>query len=346
MGKLKVAVVGCGFVAQKRHIPAFLRLKSNVSLCAVCDLNQDLAKNVAEKFGIPNVYSSVSEMLSKENLDIVDVCTPPQVHAPIAIEAMENGCHVVIEKPMAANVSDCDEMIRASEKHGVKLSIVHNEKFYPAFLKAQQLVEDGSIGELTGMQVLSITPRELYIAHKNHWVHKLPGGVIGETGPHAIYLSLAFLRKVKNVYVCATKRTDYPWVLYDDYRVYLEGENINSSIYISHASNYTACEVNLFGTNHALKIDLQSMLLVRYKRRDLKRTSVILSSLSVASQIVKGIALNAFKVALRKPMLGHEIMIEKFVKSIMNDSPVPVTPEEGRETVRIMETIIKKLSSK
>jgi len=256
MDKLKVAVVGCGFVAQKRHIPSFLRLKKDVSMCAVCDLNLDLARSVANRFNIPNAYSDLSEMLSKEKPDVVDVCTPPKAHAPVAIEAMEHGCHVLLEKPMAPSLSDCDRMIQASRKYGVKLSIVHNERFYPPFLKAEELVKSGAIGELTGMRVLSLTHREIYMAHENHWVHKLPGGVIGETGPHAVYLSRVFVKNVNNVDFCARKKTDYPWVLYNDYRVELEGENMNSSIYVSHASDYTAGEVDLFGTDYALKVDL------------------------------------------------------------------------------------------
>ena len=75
MSKLKAAVVGCGFVAQKRHIPSFLRLKRNVTLSALCDLNPRLAEEAGKKFGVKNVYSNLSEMLSKEDLDIVDICT-------------------------------------------------------------------------------------------------------------------------------------------------------------------------------------------------------------------------------------------------------------------------------
>lgn len=345
MNKLKVVLVGCGSVAQKRHIPSFLRLKKDVSLCAVCDLKQGLARDVANRFGIPNMYSDLSKMLSNEHPDIVDVCTPPEVHASVALEAMESGCHILLEKPMASSLSDCDKMIQASRKCRVKLSVVHNQRFYPPFLRAQELVKSGAIGELTGMRILSLTNRAVYISHEDHWVHKLPGGVIGETGPHAVYLSLAFVKNVKAVDIYARKKTDYPWVFYDDYRVELEGRNMNSSIYISHASDYTAGEVDLFGTDCALRIDLQSMLLTRYNREYLKPTSVSLSSLSIAGQIAKGVMSNAFKVAFRKPMLGHDILIEKFVDSVTNDQPVPVTAEEGRETVRVMEIIVKKIFS-
>ena len=344
MGKLKAVIVGCGFVAQKRHIPSFLRLKKYVQLLAVCDLNQELAKNVANRFNISNAYSSLSEMLSKEKPDIVDICTPPEIHADVAIEAMENGCHVLLEKPMAITLSDCDRMIRSAKKNGVKLSIVHNQRFYHPFLKAEKLAKNGAIGELTGMRVLSLTPKEEYMVHDKHWVHKLPGGIISETGPHTVYMSLAFVKNVKEVEVCAKKKTSYPWVLYDDYRIELVGENINSSIYVSHASNYTASEVELFGTEYSLKIDLQSMLIIRYKRKNLEAPSLASSSLSIVWQIIKGITSNTFKILLRKPMLGHDIMIENFVKSIIYEQPVPVTPEEGRETVRVMEMIIDELN--
>ncbi|TRZ51238.1 MAG: gfo/Idh/MocA family oxidoreductase [Dehalococcoidia bacterium] len=343
MNKLKVGIVGCGFVAKKRHIPGFLRLKKNVTLSAVCDLNQELAKDAAKQFGIPHVYSDLSEMLSKEQLDIVDVCTPPKIHAPVALEAMENGCNVLLEKPMAPSLNDCDKMVEASRKYGVKLSVVHNQNFYPPFLKAQKLVESGAIGKLLGMRVLILTTRDEYIAHENHWIHKLPGGAIGETGPHAVYMSLAFLDNVTDVNVCARKQSDYPWVSYDDYRIELVGENITSSILVSHAGDCNASTVDLFGTDGTINIDLQSMLLTRYRRKHLKPTSVASSSLSVAGQTINGVVSNVFRVCLGKSMLGHDIMIKKFVESIIHNQPVPVTPEEGRETIRVMETIVRKL---
>jgi len=343
MTKLKVGVVGCGFIAKKRHIPAFLRLKKNVTLSAVCDLNQELANDAAKQFGIQNVYSSLSDMLSKEHLDIVDVCTPPKIHTPVALEAMESGCNVLLEKPMAPSLKDCDRMVEASHKHGVRLSVVHNQNFYPPFLKAQKLVESGAIGKLLGMRVLSLTTRDEYIAHENHWIHKLPGGAIGETGPHAVYMSLAFLKNVKDVNVYARKQSDYPWVSYDDYRIELVGENITSSIQVSHAGDCNASEVDFFGTKGVINIDLQSMLLTRYMRKHLKPLSVASSSLSVAGQTITGVVSNVFRVILGRSMLGHDIMIEKFVESIINDKPVPVTPEEGRETIRVIDMIVNRL---
>ena len=343
VSKLKVGIVGCGFIAKKRHIPAFLRLRNNVILEAICDLKKSLAESVAEEFGVPRAYSSLSEMLTKEDLELIDVCTQPHIHAPLAIEAMKSGCHVLLEKPMALKVSDCDQMMKFASENEVKLCVVHNEIFSPVFLKARKLVDSGTIGELTGIRWFRLTPRSEYMTLKDHWVHKLPGGVLGETGPHAIYTSLVFLKNVKNVYCYARKFSTDSWVMYDDYRIGLEAENGNSSIVISHANDCAAAECDLIGTKGIIKLDLQSMLLVLYKRDDLKLKTLAFSSLSVGGQIVKNVLLNTFSFVFSNPKLGHDLLIEKFVKSILNNEPAPVTMEEGRETVKLMEMLVNEL---
>jgi predicted dehydrogenase len=344
--KIKVGIVGCGFVTQNVHIPAFLKLKDKVALTAVCDLNEEQAKNVARQFGIPHTYSNPSEMVSKENLDVVDVCTPPKVHARVAIEVMKQGANVLLEKPMALTVSDCDDMIQAARKYGTKLCVVHNQRFRPIYLKAQELVEKGAIGKLTGMRTLHLTHSDDYMAKKNSWIHKLPGGVISETAPHDVYSSLVFLKKVKNVSVHAKKTLDYPWVLYDDYRIELEGEKINASLLISHANKIVSNEVDLLGSEGAIRVDLQSMVLTYYRRRNVKPMSLALSSLGNATQVFKGITSNSFAFLFGKPFLGHDVLIKRFVDSLINNQPVPVPGEEGRETIRVMEMIVNAIDQK
>ena len=326
-------------------------MKRNVVVQAVCDLNQSLATSVAREFGIPRSYSDLAEMIQKENLDIVDICTPPQTHAPLAIEAMEKGCHVLLEKPMALKVSDCDQMNNVAQRCGSKLCIIHNEIFRPPFLKARELVANGNIGKLTGMRWCRLTHKDEYMSIENHWVHRLPGGVLGETGPHAVYTSLVFLKNIRNVDVFAKKTLEYPWVPYDYFNIVLEGENITSSIVISHSNDCFVADVDLFGTKGVLKMDLQSMLLIRYRVSETKPLRLALSSLNTIAQTLKGVTSNAAKVMLgRQTVLsrarGHDVVIERFVDSVINDQRPPVTGDEGRETVRVMEIIVEKLNQK
>lgn len=345
--KLKVGIVGCGFIAERRHIPGFLRLKKDVVLQAVCDRNESLARDTANKHHIPKVYAELSEMLSSERLDIVDICTPPQTHAQLAVPAIEHGCHVLMEKPMALKTADCDQMLSTSQKSGVKLCVVHNTIFYPPFLKARKLVAEGAIGQFTGMRILLSDPRDEMIMRKDYWIHKLPGGLIGETGPHFVYMSLALLNQVKSVDIYAKKFLEHPWAPFDEFRIELEGEKAISSVTVSYTGNRHAACVDILGTEGILHLDLQSMILVRHgSQASLKPLALAAYSLSTVVQITREIAANTFKVATGRVKLGQDIIIERFVDSILNNHQPPVTAEEGRETVRVMEMIVERLQQK
>jgi len=188
MPTLKAAIIGAGLIATKKHIPAFLKQKGKVELVALCDLNREAAQETARRFGIPRVYTDLSAMLLEERPDLVDICTPPKTHAAVAVEAMSRGCHVLIEKPMAVNVAECDEILRASRENNVKVCVAHSDLFYPPFLRARELVAQGAIGDFTGMRIFLSTPTDYMTSRENHWAHRLPGGVIGEAGPHAVYM--------------------------------------------------------------------------------------------------------------------------------------------------------------
>ena len=126
--RLRVGLVGCGGVAQWAHIPALKKVK-NAELVAVCDRNEELASIVAKNFRIHRYYADFPQMLEKEGLDMVEICTPPKTHASLSIKAIESGCHVLVEKPMAMTTKEADEMIRASKDSKVKLGVVHNKEF-------------------------------------------------------------------------------------------------------------------------------------------------------------------------------------------------------------------------
>ncbi len=83
--ELNVAVVGCGMISKAKHIPAFRRIGRRVRIAAVCDQNEKLATDTAKQFRVPTSYTNLSRLLSKESIDIVDLCVPPQVHGSLAI---------------------------------------------------------------------------------------------------------------------------------------------------------------------------------------------------------------------------------------------------------------------
>jgi predicted dehydrogenase len=346
MNKIKAGIIGCGFIAKARHIPAFKKMKNSVELCAVCDLNETLAKDAASEFHIPHAYSTTEAMFAREDLDLVDICVPPQIHAAVATEAMNNGCNVIMEKPMALTMSDCDQMLAASQKYNVKLCTIHNDLFHAPFLKARRLIDAGAIGDFRGMRIFFSTPRNDMIDLQDHWYHKLPGGVIGETGPHISYMSAAFLGEITKTDVYAKNFLAHSWAPFDEFRIELEGENGFSSVALSYTNNYWAAEVDLIGSNAMLHLDLERMLLIRQRLDSLGYASVGNSSLSVLAQMTKSVVSNAFKGIVGKHKLGTTVVIEQFVDSVMHGTPTPITGKEGAEAVRIMEMVVARYNEK
>ncbi|MGA9995583.1 MAG: Gfo/Idh/MocA family oxidoreductase [Pyrinomonadaceae bacterium] len=346
MAKIKAAIIGTGLIAGKKHIPAFLKHKNKVDLVALCDVNKEAAEKVASKFGIPKTYTDMAEMIEKEKPDLVDICTPPQTHVRLAVEAMRLGRNVLIEKPMALTVAECDEIVEAKEKYGVKVCVGHSDLFYYPFMEARELVAKGAIGEFRGMRIFLSTPTNYMTSQEGHWAHKLPGGVIGESGPHIVYMTLAFINPVRRVSVDAMKIMDYPWSRYDDYRINLIGDKAVSSVTMSYTTDQWAARVDILGSKGILMLDLEGMYLLNNKRETLKPASVALSCLSESGQIVQNLLSKGMKLATGRYDNTHDIIVERFVDCIANGTETPVTAEEGREAVKVMNMIVDQLKEK
>jgi predicted dehydrogenase len=345
--KIRAAIVGSGLIAGKKHIPAFLRLKYKAELAAICDLSLGAAQKVASRFGIPRVYSNLAQMLETEKPDLVDICTPPQTHTRVAVEAMRHGCNVLIEKPMALTVADCDQIVHASKEYGVQVCVGHSDLFYEPFMKARCLVANGAIGKVRGLRIFLSTPTDYMTSRSEHWAHKLPGGVIGETGPHIVYMTLAFIPRVVSANVEPLKIMDeYPWSAFEDYRIELAGEEAIGSATVVYTTKQWAARVDVLGEDGFLMLDLESMNVVRYRRRNLKPLAVGLSLLGEAGQLVGAFAANSWRVLTRRVRTTHEIIISQFVDSIVSGGEPPVTAEEGREAVRILNMIVESIENK
>lgn len=114
-GKLQVAVVGCGGIANQKHFPALKSQSDKCDIAAFCDIQVERAKKAAEEYGAEGakVYEDYQELLKDPEIDVVHVCTPNVAHCPITVAAFEAGKHVMCEKPMAATTEDAQKMMEA-----------------------------------------------------------------------------------------------------------------------------------------------------------------------------------------------------------------------------------------
>ena len=144
--KLKIGVVGVGFWGSN-HVRVLRELES-VEMKAVCDIDLEKAKNVAKKFGVPKYYQNLDDMLNREELDAVTVCTPSVSHAEIAVRILESGLNVFVEKPLASNPDECLRIIDAAKSNNRFVMTGFIERFNPAVSKAIELLRAGEIGEV------------------------------------------------------------------------------------------------------------------------------------------------------------------------------------------------------
>jgi UDP-N-acetylglucosamine 3-dehydrogenase len=145
MKKVRTAVIGTGFWG-KNHARVYKEL-AETELLAICDIDAERASNVAKQLGV-TPYNSVEKMLKNEDIEAVSVCTWSTSLAKEAIKAVENGKHVLVEKPMAANSKQAEKLLAASEKMGVHLTVGLLMRFIPGLQHMKKAVENKSIGEL------------------------------------------------------------------------------------------------------------------------------------------------------------------------------------------------------
>ena len=344
MDGLRVGLIGSGFIAKQKHLPAWKKLGRKAYVVALCDPNVTQAEELARAHGIPRVYKDFQQMVQAERLDAVDICSPPRTHAELAIRSLEAGAHALIEKPMAINTDECDMIIAASKRSSRKVCVAHSDLFYPSFLKARELLKQGTIGDFRGMRIFLSTPTDYITSKPDHWAHHLPGGLIGETGPHVIYMTLAFINPIRDIQVRARKQLlEFPWSPYEDYRLELMGETASCSAALTYATNRWAVQLDLWGSEGHLKFDLETQALVLYGRSDLKPTTLALSAVKEAGQILLGTTETSLSYITGALENTHERLVRSFVESLQNGSPPPVTPEDGREAVRVMDLIARKV---
>jgi predicted dehydrogenase len=144
---IKVALVGVGVAGQVSHIPAWKKLE-NVELVALCDRDLEKAQRVAQRFGVARATTEYDEILADPEIDVVDVCTPNFLHAPLAIAALESGKHVLVERPIARNASEAEKMVKAADKADRLLACALAHRFREDTRILKKFVDRGELGDV------------------------------------------------------------------------------------------------------------------------------------------------------------------------------------------------------
>lgn len=253
MEKLRTGIIGCGKVGSF-HAQAYAQLPGS-QFTAVCDANRDRAEAFAAQWGV-RAYTDVEQMCREAQLDVVSVCTPHPLHANPAVAAASCGCHVLVEKPLASTLADCDAIIEAGERSHVTIGTMVQRRFYRPCMRIHQAIEAGKLGKPVLGMVTMLGWRDEDYYRSDPWRGSWKGeggGVLVNQAPHQLDLLLWYMGEVDEVYG-VWKNLNHPYIEVEDTAaavVKFKNGGVGS-IVVSNSQNPALYgKVHLFGDNGA-----------------------------------------------------------------------------------------------
>lgn len=190
MPKIRVALVGCGTIARVMHLPGLTAMRDlgKVEIVAVCDAVADAVRTVGETFEIPTRYTSLDEMLEREDFDLLVNTTPIPRHFEITLAGLRAGRHVYSQKPMAGTVEESTILIDEARRRGLKLGCAPEHPVRPIINRIKALIDEGAIGKVTFARVLSSHdgPERHNVPRDSTWFYQPGSGPIFDMGVHGL----------------------------------------------------------------------------------------------------------------------------------------------------------------
>lgn len=193
--ELRVGIIGFGQMGRihayaYRSIPLYYDgHPCRIVLKGVCDTNEVLARKGVEQAGFEFSTTNVDELIARKDIDIINICTPNNMHAPAILAALKSGKHVYCEKPLAYNEAEAVEIVRAADASGVKHQITSEYRFIPAIMKAKELADAGFVGRVFHFRGVYLHSGYIDPKRPREWrMHKevIGGGVLVDLGPHLL----------------------------------------------------------------------------------------------------------------------------------------------------------------
>lgn len=196
--KLKIAIIGCGGIANGKHMPSLSR-QADAEMVAFCDIVEERAQEAAKTYGAEGaaVFTDFRELLAAGGFDIVHVCTPNDSHSEITVAALEAGNHVLCEKPMAKTTAQAKEMLDAAKRTGKKLSIAYQNRFRADSDYLKGLCESGELGDIYYGKAIALRRRAVPTWGVFLDEEKQGGGPLIDIGTHALDLTLWLMDNYK-----------------------------------------------------------------------------------------------------------------------------------------------------
>jgi predicted dehydrogenase len=347
MEKLKTGLIGCGKVGHL-HAKALAALPCSEFL-AVCGRSREKARHYGAQYGVRG-YDNVTEMVEKESLDAVIVCTPHPNHAQPSIAAMEAGAHVLVEKPLAITLKDCDAMIETARRASVKLGVVSQRRFYAPCQRIRKAIDEGKIGRPVLGTVTLYGWRDQAYYQSDPWRgtwQEEGGGVLVNQSPHQLDLLQWYMGPIEEAFGY-WGNLNHPYIEVEDTAVVVVRFKHGGlgNIVISNSQNPALYgKVLIMGSNGAavgVQTDGGTMFIAGRSEIEEPPTNdhwTVPGEMELLAKWRQEDA--AFFKTIKATEYYHRLQVEDFLQAILDGRYPLITGEEGRVTVELFTAVYR-----
>lgn len=336
---MNVGVIGAGNIATAAHIPAIQSIPS-LHINGIADLNEKRVKKAAKKFHIENWYTDYMKLMNDDTIEIINLCTPPQLRLPVIQAAAEKKKHVIIEKPLALSVEEACAIRRTANEHEILVTVVQNYRGFSSVVKAKERVAGGYVGNIVSMQGTALTPHPANQSKALHYYH--PGGVLFDFGPHIIDMLLWLNGSTVNeVFAYGGDFTDnMGFVNYSQILLKFE----NKAVAVADMSWMTAIEgmrftINIHGTGGHILLDVRNESYLEF-HGVLTPIDDALKSVNRAISTSKGALTGGY---FTRPFQPYHDLIVDFITAIQQKRKPAVSVEQAIMTTAVLEAAKKSI---
>lgn len=357
---LRIAIIGCGKISDS-HASVIQRI-NGCELVAVCDREELMTRQLGMRFGVKDCFTDVGELIKSCHPDVVHITTPPQSHFEIAKKCLEQNIHVYVEKPFTLWTCEAEELIAIAEEKQVKLTVGHDGQFSHVARRMRERVKSGYLGErivhmesyycyvLDGDSYASS-----FLGDKQHWVRKLPGGLLHNIISHGIARIAEFLNDnspevVAEGFVSPLLASIGEEDIVDELRVIIRDKQ-KTTAYFTFSSQMRPSlhQFRIYGPKNGLLLDEDQQTLIELRGSSYKSyLAKFIPQISLSQQYA-GNAWRNMRLFLARDFhmdSRKKALFESFYHSITSNTSVPIPYREIILTAKIMDKIFEQVNRK
>jgi UDP-N-acetyl-2-amino-2-deoxyglucuronate dehydrogenase len=328
--QIGVGLIGLGSISYS-HEAGYGELGEACQIVALCDINEEEVNNRIGMYPGAKGYTRYQDLLDNPDIDMVDITVPHVLHFEIARAALEKGRHVLVEKPITVKSEQGEELIALAKQKGLKFSVAENTHFVTAYLKAEEILQQGLLGDIWSVRTLIAGSEAYRIKDPALWHGKAPyGGVILDSSVHNFYLFKWLFGGVRDVLGFASK-------------IIPEGEMEDNGLILGHLVNgaefqlNTSCtfeipwteRVEIYGSQGGLIIDQLAYPVVKY----------YLGSNDIDGTVVEGVPFDPMAWKFNS-MIAE---VGDFVHAVLEDRPPRIDPTDALYALKAAEAVGKSI---